>query len=863
MFLSARRTLVPCLALLILLLVAGSAGARPLSLPGVSASSDAPIGAALDTAAPVAGGGYAIVIGGNCLFNQAQCRSARQFPYGSHPVQLVVLNRSTLATVTSQQLGPGARSANLAAALATKYAGGNYLMVLADLPGTSTSPAYSTAIAIVTGSPRAGRVNWSGGWAAAGVPNATPTPGQVWGTLNPGFVAEGGHPLGDLRGYFQRAQLLPTVTEYSFVSGRYLSYDTSTAASGAGVDVMQIGSAQYTLTLPDTAHCAGGYAIVVLNAVNLATLSQGAYATNCQSGGEDSAGWRAVNAQLANAASIKSSLVFMQSIGNPANPGCLCSAFGYSSGPALETLGASAETFNRSLAAGGYLNENGNSSYAMVGSPAIAGDALPGSHPESYAPEAVSTLTGHPAQLQGMLRGDYQSNYIPVTGSDTPKTLGLTPATTEFMHPTQWPTGQTPGKPGELKVLQWISNGAQGGPHPFVALHYSAGSSCYQPIVKDVRFEFCDVNRDYTDVEHAMTTTVPAACGCSQPDWTAVTTDLSLEISARNNILHDFSTLNSVYGNGVTCSNATVDLKSITARIVGLVKVSGNSLIAGGLWDLLASDALNVITSILYDFPDNDKAAKAANILNNVSALGYLAADLVNAVDHYRGVPPSLAGRVSATANTLGPILKQTYCTTQFGLGRAEAAIMSDYGRLIAQGNSPSLQVSQSTLNAIEPDLELSADRFIYEHLLPVIYHPYALLVDGKENPAGTTLAKYRCGNNGSDTHGHPWATMAPGASIRISAYDPPNPLGNSQAVAIVLSSPTNFRRAFTSINPRKPPATLMQTLTGSLANGDLGISPFDLLLHHFRRYAIACGTYKVFKGFQNTTYGPSDVSWP
>jgi hypothetical protein len=159
---------------------------------------------------------------------------------------------------------------------------------------------------------------------------------------------------------------------------------------------MQIGFTRCTLTLPDPVNCRGGYAIVVLNAVNLATLSQGAYATNCTSGGEDSAGWQAVNAQLAKAASITSSLVFIQSIGNAANPGCQCSAFGWSDGAALEKLGASAETFNRSLAAGGYMNVHGNSGYAMVGSPSIQADALRGHtrSPTPLRPSARSVATG-------------------------------------------------------------------------------------------------------------------------------------------------------------------------------------------------------------------------------------------------------------------------------------------------------------------------------------------------------------------------------------------------------------------------------------------------------------------------------------
>ena len=63
-----------------------------------------------------------------------------------------------------------------------------------------------------------------------------------------------------------------------------------------------------------------------------------------------------------------------------------------------------------------------------------------------------------------------------------------------------------------------------------------------------------------------------------------MTRDLSFEISNRNNVLHDFSALNRVYGNGITCQNAAVDLTSITAKIVNAVKVTPGSLIAGGIW---------------------------------------------------------------------------------------------------------------------------------------------------------------------------------------------------------------------------------------------------------------------------------------
>lgn len=836
--------------------------------PGAGTSSVIPfppLGASIDTAAH-ADGGFEIKVGGNCLANQLGCQ-ATHYPYGADPVQILVLRRSTLAQVAGMGLGPDPGSAARAAGLASQYAGGRYLVVLASLPGTSVDPLYGEAIIAITGALGGLKFNVNGGWSAIGVPMSTQVAGPVTGVFNPGFALEPGYPQGSMRGYLQQN---PESNRYSFVSGRYLSYNTRASGSGGSVDVIRVGTTPYTLTLPDAGSCAGGYAIVIVDAASLQLLSPPtAAATNCPSGGQDSAGWETVNSAIHYAAQNPTALLFIQSIGNPSNPGCQCTAFGSQAGSDIEALGGSAEIWSRSLAAGGYLG-NGTSGFAMAGSPAIQGDALPGTRPQSYAPVVASKMIGGRAALQGLLRGDYQYNYLPVSGASAPSSLASSVATLAYgtgsgrvlpdgqlIRPSApWPTGSTPG---QLRALTYISHGmrrSSDGSTRYQPLQYSSASSCYDPVKPDVRFEFCDLTQDFTLISDVVEAhrNPPARCGCSVGDWRAVRADLVREISARHLVVAYAKQLTTLFGSGSTCANAQIDLKGLTHDILQNVTVSNNARISGGVWLGLVSDMLNVLSAGAYT-PYTDQWNYVGNVINDLDSVTYLTSDALP----ISAKSNSLADKVSTAAENLGPTLQQVFCADQDGIGTATDAILTDYGKLRAAAGSPSFQIDLPNVENLPSILNRGAKRFVYGHLMPVAYHPYALIASPlnpfTRNGQATTPATYRCqhGNPPSPKLKWPNAPRVDGTQLTYY-FNPPVPsaLGGGQALAMVLS--TNPQKG---PGARLPPASIMNTVTGSLASGGLDESKLEFFLHNFPRYTAYCG-------YSTTQYlGPSAPVWP
>jgi hypothetical protein len=82
--------------------------------------------------------------------------------------------------------------------------------------------------------------------------------------------------------------------------------------------------------------------------------------------------------------------------------------------------------------------------------------------------------------------------------------------------------------------------------------------------------------------------------------------------------------------------------------------------------------------------------------------------------------------------------------------------------------------------------------------------------------------------------------------------FNPPAPsaLGGGPAIAMVLST-----NPLGGAGARVPPASIMNTVTGSVASGGLGESKLEFFLHNFRRYALYCGS--------RHTFGPSAPVWP
>jgi hypothetical protein len=815
----------------------------------LTASQYPAIGAAVDTAAPSAGGGYEIEIGGNCLANESGCQT-RHYPYGSSPVQILVLNRSTLRKVTDTALSTGANGAATAAGIANQAAGGADIVILASLPGTSVSSQYKAVMSTITGASDAQILSLGGGFAGIGVPTNPVKTGHVTGVVNDGYgTGQTGRVLGELRGYFQQN---PLTGNWSFLTGRYAAYNTYAAGSGGNVDVMTIGGATYTLTLPSPSSCVGGYALVILNGSTLQPVSQTAVATNCSSRSQIEAGLGQVVSELSQAAGTQfgTRLLFMQSIGNPENPSCACYSDLSAPSTFVAGLGGSGEVWNQAWQAGSPF-ATGNSGFSLVGTIALAGDAPAGQRDQAYAPEAATYLTSRPAQLQGLLRSDQNFNYVPVSGAAIKNPLGPSLATIVYGASAPWPTGSTAD---QQTALAYISNGMRrsNGTDRYVPLEYSSASSCYDPATPDVRFEFCDATRTYTSINAALEShpTVPASCGCTQADWTAVRDDLTYEISLRNKVLAYMKLLNGVYHGGTGCANAMIDLKSITQQVQAAVTVSNSHQIAGGRWDSLASDSFNVLSAISYSFPDY---GALSNVLNDISAFGYLAGDLLG----FSQSGNSLASLVNTTAGQLGPKLQQLYCNAENGLGRFTDIILSDYGKLSTAGTSPDFQIDLQTLNTIEPQLQIGAERFIYNHLLASVYHPYALLESNlnplRQSTGLTTPLTYTCVSGFDPVEYHlPWNGIPSGDWTELSPFDIYAPWDQHQAIAIVYSAKPAIGN-----HPDVPPKSLIKTVEGPVSSGGLGELPIDLFLHNSRRYAIQCGN-----GGQ-TLYGPTDYVWP
>jgi hypothetical protein len=822
------RALTVAFAAALLWLPGGVAqGARSSGGPAYPA-----LGAALDTAAPHAGGGYEIRIGGNCTPSLKQC-AVHHYPFGNHPVQLLVLRRSTLGVVKDLQLDGGTAGGAMAVAEASQSRG-KYIEILAALPGQALGPAFGAALEKVTGIARSTSVSQNGGWAGVGVPLG----GQPRGVMNPGQTSSGG-PAGEIQGYFQ--QTLST-GRYSFVTGRYASYDTYAPGSSATVDVLKVGQSSYTETLPGG--CSGGYALVVLNAATLQPAPQATqrtFATNCSS---PTTGLLGLASSLDNAVNGWTQadgplLVFLQSIGTPVVPNPQNQAGAGSSAPYIQALGGTAELWNRAAAAG--------TGYSLAGGTVTTVDGTATGAP-AYAPEAATVIKGHPATLQGLLRGDSDWNYVPVTGASAQNTLSHSLATLVYGPSQPWPTG---GTPAQQKILQYISDGMKrrDGTDRFTPLQYSSGSSCYDPGRPDVRFEFCDVARGYTsiDSELAHNSAVPSSCGCDQQDWTAVRNDLLYEISLRSKVISYMRALGQVYNSGSSCANSVVDLRNITAKVRDAVSVSDSAQVKGGFWTALVSDSFNMVSALSYSFPDY---SALSNVLNDISAAGYLSGDGIASTDPSNDI----ADNVDTTAQQLGPQLARIYCTAENGLGRFTDVLLSNYGKLKAAGSSAHFQISLQTLDALKDKLNIGAKRFVYEHLLPAAYHAYTLLATSS-NPTGTTAPNYSCTTGAGRYYasGQPWESVTSAAWTPLSSYDPLDPLGNRAGTSIVLSQAPYFGYVSGPTHPATPPKSLMQAVTGSIGSGGLGEYPLWLFLHSFPQYALSCSPYA-----NNNFYGPS-----
>ena len=273
------------------------------------------------------------------------------------------------------------------------------------------------------------------------MPNATPSPGEVWAPQP--RVRRRRRVVGDLRGYFQRAvaadgrrvlvrqRALPELRHAGAGKLPRNTHQFNRLCSGPAWSVMRIRSGALHADAARRRPLRGWLRDRRPRCREPRSALPRRVATNCPSGGEDSAGWQGVDFR-AGARCLDPGIAGVHpEHRQPCEPRLPVLGVRYSSGPSIESLGANAGgAWVRSLQAGGYLNDQPHSGYAMVGSPAIAADALPGSHPESSLRRTWSHAhrPQHPAGMLAVTT----INYLRVNGSRpeawvTPATRSVPP----------------------------------------------------------------------------------------------------------------------------------------------------------------------------------------------------------------------------------------------------------------------------------------------------------------------------------------------------------------------------------------------------------------------------------------------------
>jgi hypothetical protein len=145
-----------------------------------------PIGPRVETMVPQAGGGYAIVIGGNCTAEVLNCTNY-VVPYVGTPVYLVIVDRTTLNLVTVQPFDAEAARSTI------QQAASNEVLVILGAPLAPSNrpldPSWADVIKLIVPEPGLPSFNGLivniGGWSAIGVPAGGAVSSPV-GHLNAG-----------------------------------------------------------------------------------------------------------------------------------------------------------------------------------------------------------------------------------------------------------------------------------------------------------------------------------------------------------------------------------------------------------------------------------------------------------------------------------------------------------------------------------------------------------------------------------------------------------------------------------------------------------------------------------------------------
>jgi hypothetical protein len=817
-----------------------------------------PIGVGIETMAQQNDGGYAIVLGTNCTAEIKGCPpnatpgQVKTFPYGSDPVQLVILDRQTLEVRFNETYGSSQNDFfNAFSAVYSKAYGVPIIVILAALPNNEINSDFQYLIQDLVSQPTGTGLRWqgnNGGWSVIGVPQPYTGPGP-YGHLNPGTgPVPSPDLLGNLKGYLQYNETFIPGSKtarydvYNFTLGDYVSFNTSANPVQSLSNVIVIGENSYSSQ--SLGACSGGFQLVVLDA---ATLNPPAhmpgnqtFPTNCGDDGSDQQEFD----NLANALATTTlstttpstieggAVVFLQSIGVPISARTAVQQYAAQHvSPYIEALGGVADAFNKSML---QSQQSGNPGYALASSTYLFEDAPLGVQTGVYAPEASGAATGMtvgtPVFLEGMLKRNYLWRYTPVAGASVNANPGLLP-TVAYQPATAWPTGG-PDEKGEKNALIWFSD-------TLLQLHYTSDSVCYTPAYHNVRALYCANNVKYSggegwsNISNALDqrfNKIPypkTGCNCTTDEWQKVYDSLSQETANVSYVRAGINNLMGLYG--TSSEGGQVQLKQVTSNVLSALSMTDSTATIAGFWTEMAASILGGLASGLS--VSNPVVAAGIGV---ASGMAWAADDLMTS-----GNGESDLGQIlQTTAAQLPQELQNRYVIASNLIANYGDMILSDYGKLSTLGANLIFQTDWSNDASVEASLTLGAQRFAYGKLLGGVYTSYGLLPDSQNPDYPSTPAAYVCNTGWTDpTAVAPFGDAQSGAWIDLTR---PNFVGTLPAYGgapnvLVLG----FRQGDWSYS--SPPNAVMNSVFTSTTSGGVGEWPIWFFRHNFQQAGYVC----------------------
>lgn len=693
---------------------------------------------------PPVGAPLSVTAGGVAVGQQAPLAYS-----SAAPVTMRVYDRQTLEDTLDRQFTADAAGAQQATSQ-IKGLGPDSIAVLSAQPGVAVSGAWLSAVLALGGGVDAlgtdptslqntpGQRIAKGSWTVVGVPNAA-SGAYVQ-------VPTGGNFNVPVDGYF-RLNDASLPQQFSFVSGDYTSFDTSSANTPTS-NTMSVGANQYP-SAPLPAGCTGGLHLLVLAARNLQGTWEQTYGTNCANPATAVAQLQALDSDLHNQVPELPNqgrhLVFLQTIGAApwsSDPSVLQQQYALGldlagivrpqpNAPASLDFGATAGLFNTATGAYGLAGGDGLYPSQVVNSggqkysTGIPG-ALATHGVESSASANTSPVTGvrEPGTVRGLLRRNDQADFEPVLGGEGSTTSSAVPSAYQLPEianqpATPWSTDQYPDAPA---ILTYISINVLGG--NFARTNNTG--QCYTPAKPNVRFEYCDGDVDWSDALLALEeATVPAQYAAAWPHWPQVVAALKTEMQSVQQVTAYVDAMQEV----LSTSNVGVDVaNTVSAVRAALAPPAGAAPSSAGFWTDLAASALDVAAAVsgLGEF----EAAETA--FGSFGAIGYLVGDLLDLPD---GTPALESPIPPGESAELGSDLVSRYSGMVAALGEAQELIVTDAGKLSAFSQSGLGSFNQQTQATFSLALSLGSTRFAYEKLLPLAYNRVLTYNNSGPNP--------------------------------------------------------------------------------------------------------------------------------